>query len=127
MVVAAGRIEVGDKTIRLAGIAVTEPDRTCGDGSRTWPCGRMARTALRRFVRARAIECDIPQGADSVPDPARCYVGGDDIAAWLVAQGWAEDAGGTYGEPAQAAREMKLGLYSATRPDAQPEDVAARP
>ncbi len=88
--------------------------------------GALARAALRSFVRRRAIECDIPAGADSVPDPARCFVGGDDIAEWLVAQGWAKRSGGDYADAEKTARDGELGLFAASRPDAQPDEVAAR-
>jgi endonuclease YncB( thermonuclease family) len=122
IVVSAGAIEVGDDVIRLAGVAATDTDRSCGEGASAWPCGRLARAALRSFIRGRAIECEIPAGADAVPNPARCLVGGEDISAWLVAQGWAE-ADGAYDDDAKAARDEKLGLFAASRPDAQ---LAAR-
>ena len=122
VVVSAGAIKVGDDEVRLAGIAVTEPDKSCGEGASAWPCGRLARAALRSFIRGRAIECEIPAGADAIPNPARCLVGGEDISAWLAAQGWAE-ADGAYGDDAKAARDEKLGLFAESRPDAQ---LAAR-
>jgi endonuclease YncB( thermonuclease family) len=103
VVVSAGAIKVGDDEIRLAGIAVTEPDKSCGEGASAWPCGRLARAALRSFIRGRAIECEIPAGADEVPSPARCLV--------------------AYDDDAKAARDEKLGLFAESRPDAQ---LAAR-
>ena len=126
LIVSAGTIKASDREIRLAGIAVTSPDQSCGEGAAAWPCGRLARAALRGFVRGRAIECDIPAGADSIPDPARCFVGGDDIAEWLVAQGWAKRSGSDYAAAEKTARDGKLGLFAASRPDAQPDEVAAR-
>lgn len=125
VVVSAGAIKVGDDEVRLAGIAVTEPDKSCGEGASAWPCGRLARAALRSFIRGRAIECEIPAGADAIPNPARCLVGGEDISAWLAAQGWAE-ADGAYDDDAKAARDEKLGLFAESRPDAQPDELAAR-
>ncbi len=126
VVVSAGAIEAGDHAIRLAGISATTPDATCGDGANLWPCGRVARSALRSFIHGRAIACEVPAGSDAIPDPAHCQVGGEDIAKWLVAQGWAKRDGGDYAEEADAAKTMQLGLFSATRPDAQPDEVAAR-
>ena len=105
---------------------MTKPDRSCGDGADAWPCGRLARAALRSFIHGRAIECEIPAGADAIPNPARCLVGGDDISEWLVAQGWAKRGGGDYAEAEKTAKDGKLGLFADARPDAQPDEVAAR-
>jgi endonuclease YncB( thermonuclease family) len=126
VVLSAGVVKARDLEIHLAGIAVTEPKRSCGEGASAWPCGRVARTALRRFIRGRAIGCEVPPGADAIPNPAHCFVGDDDIARWLVAQGWAKPDGDAYKGEADAAKEMELGLYSKSRPDPQPDEVAAQ-
>ncbi len=125
IVASAGIIVAGDHDIHLAGIVATEPDQRCGEGAMAWPCGRMARTALRNFIRGRAIECEIPAGAQKIPDPARCLVGGEDVAEWLVAQGWAKRNGDDYAEAEKAARDGKLGLFGESRPDNQ-DEVAER-
>ena len=119
MVIAAGVIKVREREIRLAGIAAPEFDAMCGKDAAAWPCGRMARAALRSFIRGRAIECEIPAGADKIPDPANCVVAGDDISEWLVAQGWAKRSGEQFEDAEKRAREAKLGLWGAGRPDAQ--------
>jgi endonuclease YncB( thermonuclease family) len=124
IVAAAGTIKVRGRDIRLAGIAAPEFDARCGEGAAAWPCGRMARAALRRFIRGRAIECDVPAGGDDIPDPATCRVAGDDIAAWLVAQGWAKRAGDLYSQEEDAARTAKLGLWGEGRPGDQAEVAA---
>jgi endonuclease YncB( thermonuclease family) len=125
IVVAAGTIKARGADIHLAGIAAPEFDAQCGEGAKAWPCGRMARAALRGFIRGRAIECEIPAGADKIPDPAECLVGGDSISKWLVSRGWAKRGGDTYESMEKAAREAKLGLWSDKRPDGQTE-VAIR-
>jgi endonuclease YncB( thermonuclease family) len=111
IVVAAGTIKAGGRDIALADIEAPAFDERCGDGESAWPCGRMARAALRRFVRGRAIECDVPAGAGDVPESTTCRVGGEDLAQWLVAQGWAKRGGDRYGQEEEAAREAKLGLW----------------
>lgn len=125
IIIAAGAIKVRDRDIRLAGISAPNFDASCGEGANAWPCGQMARAALRRFVRARAIVCDVPEGAEEIPNPATCRVAGEDIAAWLVARGWAKRNGERYGEQEDAAREAKLGLWGDKRPDAQAEVAAS--
>jgi len=124
IVVSAGMIKVLGQEIHLAGIAAPEFDARCGEGPASWPCGRMARAALRGLLRGRAVECEIPAGADALPDPANCLVGGENISEWLVAQGWAKRSGEDFGAAEDSARQAKLGLWSDKRPDDQPSDVA---
>jgi endonuclease YncB( thermonuclease family) len=123
---AAGLVVSGKRAIRLAGIQAPGPDQTCGEGASAWPCGRMARAALRRFVRGRAVECDIPAGADTIPDPARCVVAGVDLSGWLVAQGWARHDSDSYAALETAARDGRRGMWSTARPGTQPAVTATR-
>jgi endonuclease YncB( thermonuclease family) len=125
MVLAAGAFKVRDREIHLAAIQAPAFDQMCGKGAAAWPCGRIARAALRSFIRGRAIECEIPAGAEKLPDPAICHVGGDDIAAWLIAQGWAKRSGDAFEGEETKAREAKLGLWSDRRPGGQPAEVAS--
>jgi endonuclease YncB( thermonuclease family) len=125
VVTAAGVIRTGQREIRLGGIEAPAPHTSCGAGAAAWPCGRLARTALRRFVRGRAIECAVPAGADEVPDVAQCDIGGEDISAWLVAQGWAKANGEAYSRIEAEARAAGLGLWSARRPDLQTDALTA--
>jgi endonuclease YncB( thermonuclease family) len=127
VIASAGTIIAGGRKITLAGIAAPGFSERCGEAAEDWPCGRMARAALRRFVRGRALECEIPAGAEEVPEPAFCRVAGEDLAAWLVAQGWAKsaDPAGPHAEAEEAARAAQLGLWATMRPGAQPADVAA--
>jgi len=113
---AAGALEWRGQPFGLAGVAVTAPDATCGTEADAWPCGRVALTAIRRFVRTRTIECAAVDAAEPADHRARCTVGGRDIGEWLVTHGWAKAQGPAYGEAEQAAREAKAGLWSAVRP-----------
>jgi endonuclease YncB( thermonuclease family) len=65
----------------------------------------------------------VPAGAQEIPDPALCRVGGESLSDWLVAQGWAEAAGGAYAPLEDSARQDGLGLWGAGRPGAH-DDVA---
>lgn len=111
IVVAAGTIKAGGRDIALAGIAAPAFDERCGEDDAVWPCGRMARAALRRFVRGRAIECEVPAGTETVGEHTTCRVAGEDLAQWLVSQGWAKAAGDRYVEEQDAARAARLGLW----------------
>ena len=127
IVTAAGVIRVRGRDLSLAGIAAPDFEARCGKGAAAWPCGRMARAALRRFVRGRAIECQVPEGADDIPDPADCYVAGESLGAWLVIQGWAKNDGERFAKLAAKARDARLGLWGERRPGAQPEVAASSP
>ena len=118
LVVSADRIKVREREIALAGIDAPDFDARCGEGDAAWPCGRMARAALRRFIRGRAIECEVPAGVEEIPDVARCEVAGEDMSEWLVAQGWARKTAQSYADAETAARNAKRGLWADQRPDA---------
>jgi endonuclease YncB( thermonuclease family) len=107
---AAGEIEADGHDVRLAGIEVTPADRTCKDESgRKWPCGAMARTAFRAWMRGRAIACDVPSHEGEIT--THCTLDGEDMALWLVQNGWAKSADGQYDEAEAAARKEKKGLF----------------
>lgn len=116
---AAGIIEAGGLTITIVGIETVGDGETCaGRDDAVWPCGRAARTAFRGMLRGRAVTCDLPE-EDDVPETitTACRVGGRDIGAWLVANGWARAAGETYAALGTEAREAERGVYG-TGPDA---------
>jgi endonuclease YncB( thermonuclease family) len=107
---AAGEIEADGHDVRLAGIEVTPADRTCkDDNGKKWPCGTMARTAFRAWIRGRAASCDVPSHAGEIT--THCTLDGEDMALWLVRNGWAESADGQYDEAEAVARKEKKGLF----------------
>ncbi|RDL49004.1 hypothetical protein BLJAPNOD_00097 [Ensifer sp. M14] len=108
---AAGLIRFDKITLQLDGIEPEAAERTCESGGKSWPCGMVARTAFRNFLRARAVSCDVPEDGAGETVTAHCTVGGQDPAAWLVANGWATPMPGSpLEEQAEAARKAKLGF-----------------
>ncbi len=110
---AAGRLEASGSVIAIAGIDIVEPEQACPaqDGGE-WPCGMVARTAFRSFLRGRALDCDLPEGI--LPDrfSAACRLGGQDLGAWLVSNGWAKvSSTGPYAEEQSAAIEGRRGIF----------------
>jgi len=85
-----GILRNNDYWVVLDGISTPSVDHTCVDGAQNWPCGRFARTAMRRFVRGRTVTCIIQAKPSNEAQKGQCTVGGIDIAAWLVEQGWAK-------------------------------------
>lgn len=114
LVIGAGRLSFGGRNLELAGIDPTPADRFCRDasGEGYWPCGMMARTAFRNHLRGRAVHCDIDSREWEGTAVTTCSLNNNDLAAWLVEQGWAEvAAGSSYTDLGQAAREAGRGLY----------------
>lgn len=109
----AGRLEAADYKIALSGIAAVEPEEMCTreDGTK-WPCGMLARTALRNFLRGRSIECRTPAGPLKGTIATDCLLGKQDVGKWLVTNGWARAvAGGPYAEAEKTAKSQRLGIH----------------
>ena len=110
----AGTIDAGDVTIKIADVETPELNRICTDAKgKEWPCGLIARTALRRLIRIRAIDCAPPAADDGATITTACKVGPLDIATWLVGRGWAKP---TVDDPKlakarDAAKAAKRGLW----------------
>ncbi|RKE86328.1 hypothetical protein [Rhizobium sp. AG855] len=88
----AGVIGFGQtQTVRLVDISATELERTCPDASDgRWACGVMARTQQRLFIRNRSLACETASAAWQGEIRTRCWIGLQDVSAWLAKQGWAE-------------------------------------
>ncbi len=108
----AGLIRFGDRQLQLEGLAPQDAERSCGDGAKSWPCGAVARTAFRNFLRARALLCIVPKKGWQGTVTADCTIGNLDPAAWLAENGWAEaSAGSPLAGKVDAARKSRLGFY----------------
>ncbi|MBL6077203.1 hypothetical protein JMJ56_04235 [Belnapia sp. T18] len=116
MVVDADTLRLGERVLRLAGIAVPERGTArCGAED----CAAGAADALARLVRGRAVAC-LMQGRDRLGRAfGRCEAGGVALGRALAEAGWA------LAEPADAgleaaARSAGRGLFApgATPPEA---------
>ncbi|UOM36386.1 thermonuclease family protein [Acuticoccus sp. I52.16.1] len=114
----AGTVNVRSHRISLAYIDAPDAEATCTrpNGS-TWPCGARARTALRRLVRRRAIDClQLDRTSEAPVRAADCEVANTNLSQWMVEQGWARptaDAPKIYAELNKAAVDAGRGLYQA--------------
>lgn len=110
--VTATDFEADGMRISLAGVESLPFEETCSLGTVSAPCGAQARTALRGWLRGRSLSCDVPADAREGGVEATCHVGSEDVARWLVMQGWARPVpGGAYESAAQAARRDERGLW----------------
>lgn len=103
----------GDR-IRLHGIDALEISGPCPALSEA------ATEALRERLAAGAVECFLPPHGDAVDRHGRlvrrCEVGGQDVAAALVAVGlavdWPRYSGGAYAEAQAFAQEWQQGIWA---------------
>ncbi|MBB2752608.1 UNVERIFIED_ORG: endonuclease YncB(thermonuclease family) [Rhizobium aethiopicum] len=108
----AGLLSFGERKLQLAGVVPTPANRICGPTGRQWPCGMMAKTALRQLLRNRSIACDLDAAVWTETATAACRLGTQDLSAWLVENGWAEAAAGSpLAWAAEKARQAGKGLY----------------
>jgi endonuclease YncB( thermonuclease family) len=110
---AAGVFELNGNVLVLPGIDIVSANETCSapDGTR-WPCGMVARTAFRNYVKGRAITCRMPDAPSQQSAAAECLLAGQDMAAWLVEQGWAHAKPATlYTDLETAAKNSKRGIH----------------
>lgn len=107
-------LEVRGSRVRLHGIDAPERAQRCRSGGRAWACGREATRALSRRIGSHAVACEA-HGRDRYGRTvAVCRVGGKDVNAWMVAQGWAfayRKYSKRYVEHEAAAREARLGIW----------------
>jgi endonuclease YncB( thermonuclease family) len=110
---AAGRIEAGGHRIEIEGVNITEPDRRCARRTGgTWPCGVVARTEFRNWLRGRAIECPVAKKPLPETIVVPCRLGKVDIGEWLAEQGLAEAVGGgRFAEAGAAAQAARRGIF----------------
>jgi len=82
-------LDIHGMRIRLEGIDAPESRQPCGGEGREWPCGQQAALALSDWIGDRPVTCH-SRGTDRYRRTvARCFVGNDDMQAWLVSNGWA--------------------------------------
>ncbi|NJR13793.1 MAG: thermonuclease family protein [Phyllobacteriaceae bacterium] len=112
LVLNAGVLVAEGRSITLAGVVPVPATQLCtGADGTSWPCGMVARTALRALVRGRAVTCQMDDQTKNNLT-TQCSVAGRDIAEWLVEQGWAEaEPGSTLARLSDAAKAMGRGIH----------------
>lgn len=79
-------IRTGGITYRLEAFDAPESGQTCDGGA--WRPGPLATAALARLIAGRPVECRPITRDRYGRTVARCYAGGDDLSAGMVAAGW---------------------------------------
>ena len=108
----AGILSFDERRLQLAGVVPTPVEKTCGPASRQWPCGMMAKTALRPLLRNRSVTCDLDTEDWKGAVTAACRLAAQDLSTWLVENGWAEAAAGSsLAAAGEKAKQARQGLY----------------
>lgn len=82
-------LELNGVRVRLHGVDAPENDQPCRSAGRRWPCGREARRALDARIRGGWVACEVRDQDRYGRVVATCSVAGQDLNAWMVANGWA--------------------------------------
>ena len=113
-VVDADTLEIQGARIRLEGIDAPEASQRCGAVGKEWACGQEAALALADWLGDRPVSCR-PEGQDRYQRTlARCFVGAEDVQAWLVLNGWAlayREYSKDYVAAEEVAQSRKAGLW----------------
>ncbi len=82
-------LEIHGTRIRLYGIDAPESGQSCSVRGKRSRCGQLAALALADKIGNRTVAC-APKDRDRYNRVvAVCRSGGDDLNAWMVAEGWA--------------------------------------
>jgi endonuclease YncB( thermonuclease family) len=81
-------LEMQGQVVKLFGIDALEMDQVCLNGNRPWPCGEESARSLAALIGGQPIRCQPIRNLGGYI-LAVCDLSGDDLAAWMVASGWA--------------------------------------
>ena len=103
---------LGDRIIRLSGIAAPARGEACGNDAVRGDCGAAAAASLAALLQGQDVTCRI-EGHDGFRRGlARCIAGGRDINAAMVEQGFALASISVLRPLEVAARDGRQGLWA---------------
>lgn len=109
-----GSLRVSGRTIRLFGIHIPPTAESCLTFQRPMPCAPRAALALEFKIGADFVRCEPKATNADRSVVALCRVGGDDLGAYLLEQGWAlalPDAPFEYVALEKIARHKGIGVW----------------
>lgn len=111
-------LDFAGQRVHLYGLRGLASDETCAlggsPGGQSWACGQEAHWAARNRIAGHWVDCvERARGAGGEVF-AVCYlggVGGPELNAWLVEQGWARAAAEDYRAAEDSARAAGRGIW----------------
>ncbi len=117
-VIDADTIELQGQKIRLLGIDAPESRQACTDqAGQPWRCGQKAALALADKIGQATVRCEGKSKDRYKRLIAVCWLGSEDLNAWLVGEGWAlayRRYSKAYIPAEEAARNARKGLWAGT-------------
>ncbi|MEH3116473.1 MAG: thermonuclease family protein [Methylorubrum populi] len=114
-VIDGATLDIGGRRLRLHGIDAPDLDQTCFDAQeRGYACGRAAAGALAARIGGASVTCEPRGPAADGAAIALCRLGADDLAAWMIGNGYAvaDRSGAAYAAEDRRAWGRRLGLWS---------------
>ncbi|MDX2412010.1 MAG: thermonuclease family protein [Woeseiaceae bacterium] len=109
-------IEIHGERIRLHAVDAIESRQKCLlPGGKEWRCGSAAANALAEKVGRAPVVCRLLDKDQYGRFVAKCFQEGEDINAWLVANGWALaylQYGHDYVSEENEAKAAKRGIWA---------------
>lgn len=109
-------LDVAGSRVRLYGIDAPEAAQTCRRNGRNWACGADAEEALVSAVAGQAVRCEEQDRDRYGRVVGICWVGSENLNAWMVENGWAvayRQYGGKIYDPEEVkARTARRGVWS---------------
>jgi len=117
-VVDGDTLGIRDQKIRLHGIDAPESSQRCTHpNGKEWRCGQKAANALSDKIGHRNVRCVGDKRDRWGRLIAVCFLGSEDLNAWLVRRGWAvayRRYSKDYVSQEDRARKAKAGVWSGT-------------
>ena len=109
-------LALGHERIRLNGLDAPERGQLCQDAAGgSYSCGLSALAALNAQIRSGEVRCGGEQHDRYLRLIATCWIGAEDLGAWMVGHGWAaayRRYSLKYLDQEGQARKAKAGLWS---------------
>jgi endonuclease YncB( thermonuclease family) len=110
-------LEIHGQRIRLSGIDAPESNQLCrGDDSLQYRCGAKAANELDEHIAGRPVSCEGIGQDQYGRTVAVCSIGREDVAGWLVRNGFAFDwprySNGKYAGAQKEAERAGLGVWA---------------
>lgn len=107
-------VSVGNQAVALRGVDVPDPGQICQLDGSDYDCGARAAQALMDKINDDDVTCEQVGRDGAGVLSGVCYVRGEELNSWLVANGWAvsdRSTGAAYVTQETQARRFELGLW----------------